>query len=114
MCHLTVHIVSSEFEVNSVFSLGVVQIRSNPSLPWHCRFGYAEFPSGKEAKKAMEDLADQELDGRVLRLDIATPRSDSGGAPSGRGAPRGGRGAPRGGGLTGVWWGISGCGTPRG
>ena len=75
-------------------------------MKWHApflalyRFGYAEFPSSKKAKKALEDLVSEELDGRVLRLDIATPRSDSSGTPSGRGTPRGGRGTSRGGGLT--------------
>ncbi len=60
------------------------------------RYGYAEFSSGQEAKKAMESLNGGDLGGRELRLDIATPRtpggSERGGRGGGRGTPRGGRG----------------------
>ena len=67
------------------------------------RFGYAEFASAQEAKKARNNMTDQELDGRTVRIDYATPRGQGGG----RGTPRGGRGtprgAPRGGGRGGEW-----------
>lgn len=61
------------------------------------RYGYAEFSSSQEAKKAMESMAGGELGGRQLRLDLATPRTPGGGGGGGRGTPRGGRGTPRGG-----------------
>lgn len=47
----------------------------------------------------MKNLVDMELDGRVIRLDVAVPRHGGGGGAGGggRGTPRGGRGTPRGG-----------------
>ena len=62
-----------------------------------CRYGYAEFSSPQQAKKALDKLTGVELDGRELRLDMATPRSNAGGDRGGYGTPRGGRGTPRGG-----------------
>lgn len=74
------------------------------------RFGYVEFESAQQAKKALDTLNGSELDGRGLRLDFAGPRGsggESGGGrrgggdrwtPRGGGTPRGGRGGtPRGG-----------------
>ena len=62
-----------------------------------CRYGYAEFNSAQQAKKALDKLTGSELSGRELRLDMATPRSNAGGTPrGGRGTPRGGRGGGRG------------------
>ena len=62
------------------------------------RFGYAEFSSPQHAQKAMK-LAGREMEGREVRLDVATPRPDGGGGGAGnrgrgnsRGTPRGGRG----------------------
>ena len=58
-----------------------------------------EFNSSEQAKKAMAEMAG-DLDGRTLRLDMATPRTPGGGdsGRGGRGTPRGGRGGtPRGG-----------------
>ena len=56
------------------------------------RYGYVEFTSSKDAQNAME-LNGSDLDGRELRVDIATPRRSSGGGNTPRG---GGRGTPRG------------------
>ena len=61
------------------------------------RFGYAEFASPQQAKKALKSLSEAELDGRTLRIDFATPRGGGGGGGGNRGTPRGGRGTPRGG-----------------
>ena len=37
-------------------------------------FGFVEMPNAEEAKKAIEALNDQELDGRPLRVNEARPR----------------------------------------
>lgn len=60
---------------------------------WLYRFGYAEFATPKEAKKALSLLSGMELDGRELRVDVANSRGGSGGGGQGGGF---GRGTPRG------------------
>jgi len=57
-------------------------------------FGYVTFSSVEDAKAAFEAMKGQEVGGRALRLDYATPRDPNGG---GRGGARGGRGGGRGG-----------------
>lgn len=37
-------------------------------------FGFIEFASADDAKKAKEALDEAEVDGRVIRVDFATPR----------------------------------------
>ncbi|TFK64699.1 RNA-binding domain-containing protein [Pluteus cervinus] len=63
-------------------------------------FGYVEFESVDGAKKAFEELAGSEIDGRAIRLDFSQPRDGAGG---GRGGGRGGFGdrGGRGGGFGG-------------
>ena len=56
------------------------------------RYGYVEFESGAMAQKAMSKLQGEDVDGREMRIDIATPRGGGGGGG------RGGYGTPRGGG----------------
>jgi nucleolin len=58
------------------------------------RFGYISFASVDEAKSALNALNGSPLDGRNIRLDYATPKSDDngGGGRGGRGGFRGGRG----------------------
>ena len=78
-----------------------------PPLTHHCgRFGYVEFSTGSQAKRALSSLNGLELEGRELRVDVAETRGSSGG---GRGGGRGG-GFGRGGGGRGRGRG----GTPRG
>ena len=58
------------------------------------RFGYADFATSEEATKALE-LTESDVDGRNVRIDLATPRGDFGsprGGGGGRGRGRGGRG----------------------
>lgn len=77
----------------------LVCYRQVPMVPYFSRYGYVEFSSSEDAKKAMEEMTG-DLDGRTLRLDMATPRTPGGGdgGRGGRGTPRGGRGGtPRGG-----------------
>lgn len=57
-------------------------------------FGYVEFGKLEDAQKAIDALTGQEVDGRPIRLDFSTPRSNDGGDRGGRG---GGRGGARGG-----------------
>lgn len=70
-------------------------------------FGYVEFTSIDEAKKAFAAMEGQDIMGRVPRLDYSTPRPErSGDSPGGRGGfgrgggrggfDRGGRGGGRG------------------
>jgi nucleolin len=60
-------------------------------------FGYVTFASIDEATVAFEAMKGQEIDGRVVRLDYATPRPprEEGGFGGGRGGGRG-RGGDRG------------------
>mmetsp|Transcript_16266 Transcript_16266/g.18043 ORF Transcript_16266/g.18043 Transcript_16266/m.18043 type:complete len:168 (-) Transcript_16266:88-591(-) len=55
-------------------------------------FGFVTFANEEEGRKAMDGLNDQEIDGRAVRVDVATQRAGGGG---GRGG--GGRGGGRGG-----------------
>ena len=57
-------------------------------------FGFVTFASEDEARGAVDQLADSELDGRTIRIDMAIER-DRGG--------RGGGGGGRGGGGGGRW-----------
>jgi nucleolin len=59
-------------------------------------FGYVDFSSQQEATAALEALNGQEIEGRAIRIDYATPREDNGGG-GGRGGFGGGRGGGRGG-----------------
>jgi len=48
-------------------------------------FGFVEFASADEAKKAMEGLNGKELQGRTITVAEARPREDRGGGGGGRG-----------------------------
>lgn len=57
------------------------------------RFGYVEFTTPKQMKKAERELNGAELSGRELKVDVATPRGDGENRGGGGGTPRGrGRG----------------------
>jgi nucleolin len=60
-------------------------------------FGYVDFSSQEEASAALEALNGQDIGGRAIRVDYATPRDDNGGGGGGRGGFGGGRGGGRGG-----------------
>ena len=53
-----------------------------------------EFGNAKEAARALKNLNESELGGRMIRLDNANPRGGGGerGGGRGGGTPRGGRG----------------------
>ena len=55
-------------------------------------FCHVEFATPADATNALNNLAGQSLEGRVLRLDLSTPRQGGGGF-GGRGGDRGGRGS---------------------
>lgn len=60
-------------------------------------FGYVDFSTQEEATAALEALNGQDIEGRAIRIDYATPRDDNGGGArggfgGGRGGGRGGRG----------------------
>lgn len=55
-------------------------------------FCHVEFNSHEDAKRALDQLAGQYLDGRAVRLDLSVPRAAGGGDRGGRGGGRGGRG----------------------
>ena len=60
-------------------------------------FGFVEMPGNAEAQAAIAGLNGKELNGRVLNVNEAQPRTDRGGS-GGRGGGRGGnRGEGRGG-----------------
>ena len=66
------------------------------------RFGYIEFSTCAQAKKALASLNGQELEGRELRVDVAESRGSGGGRGGGGGRGSGfggvrGRGRGRGG-----------------
>ncbi|KAI0643600.1 hypothetical protein C8Q79DRAFT_915055 [Trametes meyenii] len=46
-------------------------------------FGYVEFTDLESAKKAFENLAGSEIDGRMIRLDYSQPRDNNGGGGGG-------------------------------
>ena len=56
-------------------------------------FGFVEMPNDDDARTAIQDLNDAELDGRTIVVKEARPREDRGG----RGGYGGGRGGGRGG-----------------
>ena len=62
-----------------------------PPHTHHCgRFGYVEFSTGSQAKRALSSLNGLELEGRELRVDVAEARGSSGGG--GEGGEEGGLG----------------------
>lgn len=62
-------------------------------------FGFVEMASDSEASAAIDGLDRQEVDGRVINVNEARPRTDRGGGGGGGG--RGGRGGGGGGGRGG-------------
>ena len=60
-------------------------------------FGFVEMASEEEAEKAISGLNGSSLDGRMIRVDRATPRGAGGPRPAGAGGPRSDR--PGGGGY---------------
>ena len=60
-------------------------------------FAHVEFASNADAVKGMEK-AGNEIDGRVVRLDLSVPRAGGGGGRGGGGRGGGFRGGGRGGG----------------
>ena len=62
-------------------------------------FGFVEMPNDDEAQAAIDDLNDQEFDGRTIVVKKAEPRENRGGGGGGRGGyGGGGRGGYGGGG----------------
>ena len=65
-------------------------------------FGFVEMPSNTEAEAAIEAMNEQDLKGRVIKVNEAKPKADNrrsgGGGGGGRGGRGGGRGGSRGGG----------------
>ncbi len=51
-------------------------------------FGFVEMNNAEEAKAAMADLNEKELDGRKLNVNEARPREDRGGGGGGGGGGR--------------------------
>lgn len=79
-------------------------------------FCHVEFATPADATNALNSLAGQSLEGRVLRLDLSAPRSGGGGGRGGdRGGfgGRGGRGGGRGFGDRGGRGGGRGRGGPQ-
>ncbi|PKP42860.1 MAG: RNA-binding protein [Bacteroidetes bacterium HGW-Bacteroidetes-10] len=62
-------------------------------------FGFVEMPNEEEGKKAIEELDKAEYDGKVITVNVAKPREDRGGRPSGGGSRGGFGGGNRGGGY---------------
>ena len=60
-------------------------------------FGFVEMATEEEAEKAISGLNGSSLDGRMIRVDRATPRGAGGPRPAGAGGPRSDR--PGGGGY---------------
>lgn len=60
-------------------------------------YAYVEYGSVDVAQTALNELKEVEIDGRNVRLDFATTRSNDGGNGGGRGGSFGGRGGARGG-----------------
>src|SRR5262245_10268549 len=62
-------------------------------------FGFVEMETVEEAQKAVRDLDGRERDGRRLKVEVAKPKTESGGGRGGGyGGGRGGRGGGGGGG----------------
>ncbi|KAG5456663.1 MAG: putative glycine-rich RNA-binding protein [Olpidium bornovanus] len=55
-------------------------------------FGFVKFANEADAQKAMSDLNGKELEGRALRIDIASERTGGGGGGGGYGGGGGGGG----------------------
>jgi cold-inducible RNA-binding protein len=55
-------------------------------------FGFVEMPNEDEARKAIAEMNDSELDGRTIVVKKAEPREDRGGSGGGGGYNRGGGG----------------------
>ena len=55
-------------------------------------FGFVEMPNDDEAQAAIDDLNDQEFDGRTIVVKKAEPRENRGGGGGGRGGYGGGGG----------------------
>jgi RNA recognition motif-containing protein len=71
-------------------------------------FGFVEFSSDDDARQAIDSLNGKEVDGRVLKVNEARPRSDAPRGGGGRGGERrggggGGGGGGYGGGDRGGW-----------
>ena len=64
-------------------------------------FGFVEMPNDDEARAAIADLNDSELDGRTIVVKKAEPRENRGGGGGGGGRGRGGYGGGGGGGRGG-------------
>jgi len=60
-------------------------------------FGFVEMANDDEAQAAIDDLNDQEFDGRTIVVKKAEPRENRGGGGGGRGGYGGGGGGGRGG-----------------
>ncbi|MEE9393595.1 MAG: RNA-binding protein [Planctomycetota bacterium] len=61
-------------------------------------FGFVEMATDDDAQAAIDALNDQDFGGRQLRVNVARPREDRGGAGGGGGGGGGGRGGYGGGG----------------
>jgi len=61
-------------------------------------FGFVEMANDEEGQAAINDLNDQEFDGRTIVVKKAEPRENRGGGNRGGGYNRGGGGGYRGGG----------------
>ena len=61
-------------------------------------FGFVEMPNDEEAKKAIAELNESELDGRTIVVKKAEPREERGGGGGGSRGGFGGGGGSRGGG----------------
>jgi len=61
-------------------------------------FAFVTMPNQSEAQAAIAAINGQELDGRVLNVNEARPKTSGGGGFGGRGGGGGGRGGNRGGG----------------
>lgn len=55
-------------------------------------FGFVDFDSTESAQKALDDMQGQEIDGRNILVDFASPRGERGGRGGRGGGFRGGRG----------------------
>jgi cold-inducible RNA-binding protein len=73
-------------------------------------FGFVTFASADQAREAIENMNNAELDGRTLTVNEARDRNDRGGAGGGGGDRRGGGGDRRGGGGGGYGGGGGGGG----
>ncbi|MEO8845270.1 MAG: RNA-binding protein [Kofleriaceae bacterium] len=77
-------------------------------------FCFVEMATPEGAQKALDELNQQDFEGRSLRVDVAQERSGGGGGGGGRGGGGGGGGGGRGGGGGGYGGGGGGGGGGRG